>query len=443
MRNRTLSLVAGFICTLTLQLSAQSSSDIEWMIVHDTAVVGSPIFSTEGTYIQCLSDRYYDNKTLTRYYYIYEAANGRLAYQFQKNLTPLYFLTDTTLLVYDDILLESGKHDLLLQEMSVNGEILRPIDTISSMLYLIEIQSNVAVYTAGEFGYPSIYVRDIFTGETIVHSYDAFFQPGYQNFQLLAQGERCAYTYQGAGGYRFGLKDLRSAAIVLDQEIMPTIIRMVCIPKSGKFAALIGADFFVRVLHFESGIITRQIQSSKLFTPLYNSITASKISPNETYFAASIYDDGTISLWNLWTGKEIHTFDAYPANHYTLDFSPDGKHLLSTTADGAIIMWKMPEGTTGVEEEKHRTRSSELASSALYNPTTERINVRFLLPEHSDVQIDFYTLRGERIGQVHRERMEEGENRVEWNAAKLPEGAYFYRISAEGFAGMGKFLVQF
>ncbi len=46
-----------------------------------------------------------------------------------------------------------------------------------------------------------------------------------------------------------------------------------------------------------------------------------------------------IRLWDVATGKNIHTFWGHPTDVQTLDFSPDGTLLASGSFDGTILLW--------------------------------------------------------------------------------------------------------
>jgi len=59
---------------------------------------------------------------------------------------------------------------------------------------------------------------------------------------------------------------------------------------------------------------------------------------------ASGSDDKTIKLWNLATGKEIHTLKTNSQWVWTVAFSPDGKTLASGGADQTIKLWDLATG---------------------------------------------------------------------------------------------------
>ena len=51
---------------------------------------------------------------------------------------------------------------------------------------------------------------------------------------------------------------------------------------------------------------------------------------------------GRIRVWRIEDGKQLATFRGHKRQTYGITFSPDGKFLVSTGADGKIRFWKMP-----------------------------------------------------------------------------------------------------
>ncbi|MGK7876517.1 MAG: toll/interleukin-1 receptor domain-containing protein [Xenococcaceae cyanobacterium] len=59
---------------------------------------------------------------------------------------------------------------------------------------------------------------------------------------------------------------------------------------------------------------------------------------------ASGSEDKTIKLWDLETGKEIHTLQGHDGRVFSVSFSPDGKTLATGSKDKTIKLWNLETG---------------------------------------------------------------------------------------------------
>jgi WD40 repeat protein len=52
--------------------------------------------------------------------------------------------------------------------------------------------------------------------------------------------------------------------------------------------------------------------------------------------------DHEIKIWDISTGKEIQTLKEHSSSVNSLLITPDGKKLVSASADSTIKIWRMP-----------------------------------------------------------------------------------------------------
>ncbi|MBN2532808.1 MAG: caspase family protein [Spirochaetales bacterium] len=72
-------------------------------------------------------------------------------------------------------------------------------------------------------------------------------------------------------------------------------------------------------------------------------INAVCFSPDERYIL-SASSDTSISLWDVYTGKEIRKLTGHTGFVYAVCFSPDGRYALSSGRDHNIILWNVETG---------------------------------------------------------------------------------------------------
>ena len=53
--------------------------------------------------------------------------------------------------------------------------------------------------------------------------------------------------------------------------------------------------------------------------------------------------DGTIRLWDVQTGRELHVYEDGMGEVRGVMFSPDGRRLLSGSDDKIIRIWPVPK----------------------------------------------------------------------------------------------------
>ena len=59
-----------------------------------------------------------------------------------------------------------------------------------------------------------------------------------------------------------------------------------------------------------------------------------------------IFEDNSIYLWDIATGKHLKIFTGHEESVHSLTFSPDSGTLASGCSDSTIHLWKLPQVST-------------------------------------------------------------------------------------------------
>ena len=97
--------------------------------------------------------------------------------------------------------------------------------------------------------------------------------------------------------------------------------------------------------------------------------------------------------------------------------------------------------TTDVIEVDFKAFNSYLLEQNYPNPFNPTTTIGFGIKQKSNVEITILNAIGEQVAVVLNEEREAGYHQVEFNAANLPSGVYFYQIKAGEFTGTKKMIL--
>ncbi len=80
-----------------------------------------------------------------------------------------------------------------------------------------------------------------------------------------------------------------------------------------------------------------------LTLPVDSTVTAVNYSPDGRQVAITSFN-GTISLWDAFTGKQLLSWRGHTGSSYQVAFSPDGKSIATASGDGTARLWDAASG---------------------------------------------------------------------------------------------------
>ncbi|MGE5500199.1 MAG: T9SS type A sorting domain-containing protein [Syntrophothermus sp.] len=128
--------------------------------------------------------------------------------------------------------------------------------------------------------------------------------------------------------------------------------------------------------------------------------------------------------------------------------STAGQQTLYATACGVKSAWNNAPNFTvnvtavtsaeGTGDSKNYTYSLNQNYPNPFNPVT---TISFSLKEQSDVTLSIYNSIGAQVEILKQEKMNAGTHSVQWNAANLPSGTYFYELKAGAYKSTKKLVL--
>jgi WD40 repeat protein len=114
-------------------------------------------------------------------------------------------------------------------------------------------------------------------------------------------------------------------------------------------------------------------------------------------WVASTFEDGTISLWEVKTGREVRKYQGHRGCAWGVAFSPDGMKIVTGGEDGIVRLWDVASWRPVREMRGHKdqvirvafNRAGDRVVSAAYNKRTNP-------PEAAEVKV-WETLTGREV----------------------------------------------
>ena len=137
-------------------------------------------------------------------------------------------------------------------------------------------------------------------------------------------------------------------------------------------------------------------------------------------------------------------WDVYPSG--TIDIGLRSIFFIDSSCgwvvgDMGTILHTTNGGVTFVEEEVNEIPTEFLLSQNFPNPFNPSTQIKYSIPQSSQVVIKVFDILGNEIETLVNEEKPAGTYELSWNAANLPSGVYFYRLQAGEFNSVRKMIL--
>jgi hypothetical protein len=147
---------------------------------------------------------------------------------------------------------------------------------------------------------------------------------------------------------------------------------------------------------------------------------------------------------NLLPGQTAGVSAAFAVSYDTTTF-PDSFNLKFEIMSGGYSYWKFDTtiyvDPNDVDEESNDIPTEFLLSQNYPNPLNPSTTIKYSIPKSSQVTLKIFNTLGEEIETLVSEEKPVGTYEVNWNAANLPSGVYFYRLQAGSFVQTRKMIL--
>ena len=109
--------------------------------------------------------------------------------------------------------------------------------------------------------------------------------------------------------------------------------------------------------------------------------------------------------------------------------------------DNGLVL-RTEDGASWIDQNSGKTYPNKFSLGQNYpNPFNPSTKIKFALPKAEKVKIELYNTLGQNVRTLLNQRLKAGYHEVEFNAANLSSGIYFYRIEAGEFQDVKKMVL--
>ena len=162
------------------------------------------------------------------------------------------------------------------------------------------------------------------------------------------------------------------------------------------------------------------------------------MAPGLVPFGPRQYTEGALDPWNYYWGMHTAYPDAteWPSHELWFEnrYSPSTNELVVNNIGAAAAAYGYLCHAGGKYTKTEKTEQMTVANHQLFqnypNPFNSYTIISFTLFEASEISINIYNVKGQRVARLFEGKKERGAHSVKWDAADFSSGIYFAKLTA-------------
>ncbi|HVX91345.1 MAG TPA: T9SS type A sorting domain-containing protein [Candidatus Paceibacterota bacterium] len=154
------------------------------------------------------------------------------------------------------------------------------------------------------------------------------------------------------------------------------------------------------------------------------------ISPDGRYIA-TMSGLKQVRLWSAMDGHLVKELGFNDQQGYSLVFSPDGTHVMSSSLDQTVRIWPVP--TISAVETAPRATAGGVSLTVYPDPARDQLVVHYSMSIAGSVRLALLNSLGDVVLSIEHPTEEAGEQQEMLDTRALPSGVYLFRVQAGGY----------
>jgi WD40 repeat protein len=153
-------------------------------------------------------------------------------------------------------------------------------------------------------------------------------------FVAYSDKAKVAATSSYDGSIRLWNLETGKEVRTLAEHRGPDDLMSLCFSPDGKYLLAPAVDLSLRLVEVATGKEINRIKTAHAYCAAF--------SPDGKRIVSGGYFDNTVRVWDIESGKTLHSYKGNTGGVTCLTFFPDGKRIASASADGTARIWRAP-----------------------------------------------------------------------------------------------------